>query len=189
MWLLASDWLATSDITCPKMVHQYHKFMGGVDLNDMLLSYYRIKLRSNKWYMPIFYYLMKISVTNGRLLYRRQSKQVQTEAKHMSLLQFQAEVASGLTRAAKLPCVLVTKRGRPSSSPKPLKKPRTCATVAIPWNDVRYDCYDHFPIYDDKQHRCRHCSCGYTHLQCVKCKLFLCVNKSRNCFRQFHVSL
>ena len=34
------------DVDCPTMVHQYNKFLGGVDLSDMLLSLYKIRLRS-----------------------------------------------------------------------------------------------------------------------------------------------
>ncbi len=47
------------------MVNEYNKFMEGVDLCDMLLSLYRIRLKSNKWYMSVFYYLVKVSVTNA----------------------------------------------------------------------------------------------------------------------------
>ena len=54
----------TIEIDCPSIVHEYNKFMGAVDLHDMLLSLYAIKLRSNKWYMPIFYYCIKVAVTN-----------------------------------------------------------------------------------------------------------------------------
>ncbi len=52
-------------ISCPQMVNEYNKFMEGVDLCDMLLSLYRIRLKSNKWYMSVFYYLVKVSVTNA----------------------------------------------------------------------------------------------------------------------------
>ena len=42
-------------IDCPNVVHEYNKFMRGVGLNDTLLSIYRIKVRSKKWYMAIFF--------------------------------------------------------------------------------------------------------------------------------------
>ena len=59
------------EISCLKMMKEYNKFMGGVDLCDMLLSLYHIKLGSKKWYMPIFHYLINVSITNGWLLYRK----------------------------------------------------------------------------------------------------------------------
>lgn len=62
-------------IESPEMVHEYNKFMGGVDPCDMLLSKYNIRLKTNKWYVPIFYYCIKLAVTNGWLLYRRHQSQ------------------------------------------------------------------------------------------------------------------
>ncbi|MCL4142327.1 UNVERIFIED_CONTAM: hypothetical protein GTU68_050401 [Idotea baltica] len=171
-------------VDCPKMVHEYNKFMGGVDLNDMLLSQYRIRLKSNKWYMAIFYYVIKVAVTNGWLLYRRH--QSLRNAKFVSLLEFQIEIASCLVKAGKLPTELMRSRGRTSlSEPKP-KRSKTCAVNPIPSKDIRHDALGHFPKVDEKQHRCRHCSYGYTKIFCTKCQIFLCLTKDRNCFYSFH---
>lgn len=176
-------------IDCPEMVHEYNKFMGGVDLNDMLLSLYRIKLRSKKWYMPIFYYLIKVAVTNGWLLYRKHYKHLYPhEKKFMSLLEFQTEIASGLVQSGKLPSIISNKRGRPSSSPVSAKnKPKTSSAILIPSNDIRFDGVGHLPLYHEKQHRCRCCPKGYSHMHCMKCKIFLCFTKDRNCFVDFHM--
>ncbi|KAL7634844.1 UNVERIFIED_CONTAM: hypothetical protein RMT77_015221 [Armadillidium vulgare] len=176
------------EINCPQMVEEYNKFMGGVDLNGMLLALYRIKLRSNnKWYMPIFFYLLKVAVTNAWLLYRRQYDQLfPGDKKFMSLLDFQIEIAYGLTMAGKMPHQLVKQRGRPSLSEPENKRSKTSASVALPSKDVRLDGFGHFPSYDKKQHRCRHCTNGRTHLMCLKCQIFLCLNKDRNCFLIFH---
>ena len=38
------------DIERPHSVAVYNKFIGGVDKADMLLSLYRTKYRSRKWY-------------------------------------------------------------------------------------------------------------------------------------------
>ena len=77
-------------ITCSKMVHEYNQFIGGVDLCDMFLLLYEIRLQSNKWNMFIFYYLIKVAVTNEWLLYRRQHLLMKDTTKALSLLQFQA---------------------------------------------------------------------------------------------------
>ena len=41
------------EIDCPAMVEEYNAHMGGVDLCDMLLALYRVRLRSCKYYMHI----------------------------------------------------------------------------------------------------------------------------------------
>ena len=48
------------DVPCPQIVHEYNKHMGGVDLCDMLMALYRIKLRTRKWYTHIVYYCIGI---------------------------------------------------------------------------------------------------------------------------------
>ena len=54
-------------INRPKIIEEYNMYMGGVDLMDMLLSTYRIRQRTIKNYMYIFYYLLGISVNNAWL--------------------------------------------------------------------------------------------------------------------------
>ena len=58
------------DVPCPQIVHEYNKHMGGVDLCDMLMALYRIKLRTRKWYTHIVYYCIGVAIVNGWLLYR-----------------------------------------------------------------------------------------------------------------------
>ena len=38
--------------------------MGGVDRNDQLLQYYHIKLKCQKYYKYIFWFLMDVGITN-----------------------------------------------------------------------------------------------------------------------------
>lgn len=175
------------NICCPEMVHQYNKFMGGVDLCDMLMSLYRIKLRSKKWYTPIFYYLIKLAVTNGWLMYRRHMDLLEPNAKkRLSLLDFQISVANDLTLCGKPPQAFCIRRGRSSEGTPSPKRPKTTAAVAIPNDDFRYDCIGHFPEFVENKRRCRHCPKGFTFIQCCKCCISLCLLKDRNCFMQFH---
>ncbi|KAG5879743.1 hypothetical protein JTB14_021492 [Gonioctena quinquepunctata] len=37
------------EVTRPEIIHDYNHGMGGVDLMDHLMSYYRIFIRSKKW--------------------------------------------------------------------------------------------------------------------------------------------
>ena len=65
----------TIEIECPAMVEKYNAHIRGVDLCYMLLSLYRIRLRTCKYYMHMVYYCMGISITNGWLLYQRYFEQ------------------------------------------------------------------------------------------------------------------
>ena len=64
-----------NEIPCPAMVMEYNIHMGGVDLCDMLLSLYCVRLRTCKYCMHIVYYCIGISVTNAWILYRRHCNQ------------------------------------------------------------------------------------------------------------------
>ena len=59
----------------PNVIKLYNAHMVGVDLLDMLVSFYRINNRSKKYYMKIIFHLIDLSVVNGWLLYRRDCSQ------------------------------------------------------------------------------------------------------------------
>lgn len=60
-------------VPCPKAVTTYNSHMGGVDLLDALLGYYRIQNRSHKIYHRIFFHLLDMTTVNAWLLYRRRN--------------------------------------------------------------------------------------------------------------------
>ena len=41
--------------------HVYNKFMGGVDLVDLLTGLYKFKLKSKKYYRRIFYHFLELT--------------------------------------------------------------------------------------------------------------------------------
>ena len=45
--------------------------MGGVDLADMLISLYRVKVKTKRWHIKVFWHLIDISKVNAWNLYRR----------------------------------------------------------------------------------------------------------------------
>jgi hypothetical protein len=59
------------EIDCLHIVSVYNKHMGGVDLLDSLLGRQKIKIRSRKWYLRIFYHLLDVTVVNSWLLHKR----------------------------------------------------------------------------------------------------------------------
>lgn len=56
------------DITCPKIVQEYNMHMGGVDLMDSFLGRYRVRVKSRKWYLRLFYHLLDLAVINSWIL-------------------------------------------------------------------------------------------------------------------------
>lgn len=58
------------EVQCPQIVRQYNKNMGGVDLADMLISLYKIPLKSRRWYLGIFAQMLDICLNNAWLLHR-----------------------------------------------------------------------------------------------------------------------
>ena len=172
------------EVPCPNVVHDYNKHMGGVDLCDMMMSLYRIRICTKKWYMHLVYYCIGVSVVNAWLLYRRHSKQNQLPKKELlNLKDFQYRIATALLQSGK---TTAKTRGRPSLIQLPEKK-KTTAASAIPATEIRHDRVGHFPVFTGKvQKRCRFCRQGYSRIMCSKCNVQLCLVTDRNCFYDFH---
>ena len=91
------------NVAYPDMVKEYNESMGGVDLNDMLISLYRLNIQTRKrWYLKIITHLVNICNVIGWLLYRRRSEQLRVPKKNKhKLLQFMKGVADDLLFAGK----------------------------------------------------------------------------------------
>ena len=57
-------------IARPAAVDLYNSYMGGVDKSDMMLSLYRTKYRSRKWYQRIALHLISQCAVNAWIIYR-----------------------------------------------------------------------------------------------------------------------
>ncbi|XP_046986083.1 piggyBac transposable element-derived protein 2-like [Schistocerca americana] len=86
-----SNEIRTIDVPCPSIVHQYNKHMGGVDLAGMLIELYRIPMKTRRWYMRLFGFMLDLSVVNTWLVFRSESLDKKT-----SLKSFRADIANGL---------------------------------------------------------------------------------------------
>ena len=94
--------------------------MGGVDVNDMLISLYHVDIQTRKgWYLKIIAHLVNICNVNGWLLYRGYSEQLRFPKKNQhNLLQSMKGAADALLFAGKEPVRTIP--GRPkkrTSSP------------------------------------------------------------------------
>lgn len=167
-------------IACPRIVKDYNAHMGGVDLMDSFLGRYRIRIKSRKWYIRIFYHLIDMTVINSWVLYKKNNP-------HITLGDFRSELAETLCFYKKYDA---NKRGRPSSNTLEREveaKKHRGPTKPIPPKDIRTDGLGHDEKRCLSKNRCKLPGCsGFSRTECVKCKVALCHNKNRNCFAQFH---
>ena len=172
-------------VTCPAVVKEYNKSMGGVDLSDMLISLYRTRIKTKRWYLKLLFHCVDIAKVNAWLLYRRYAMQLAIpKNRKSSLLKFTTSISTSLMKRNTVPKV-----GRPlkrssvdsDKSQGPLRK-----ITPNPQVDVRLDCVGHWPEYRDNKRKCRRCKVGQSRVYCMKCDICLCFNGTRNCFFDHH---
>ena len=56
-------------VPCPPVVPGYNSFMGGVEQNDQMKSYYAINRRSRRWWLRLFWHFLDIAMVNAHCLY------------------------------------------------------------------------------------------------------------------------
>ncbi|CAI5671983.1 unnamed protein product [Oreochromis niloticus] len=167
-------------IPCPSLIPAYNEHMGGIDLSDMLVHLYKTPAKSTRWYLPLFGYMLDLSIANSWLVYKRECGQL--NQKPITLKRFRLAVAHSLKQVNKP----ASKVGRPSSSSPPPPKKRYTPRPSQPQPDVRYDCFGHWPLHCDKRGRCNYCPKGVSRWKCQKCNVFLCLNASQECFAVYH---
>jgi hypothetical protein len=169
-------------IPCPNTVTTYNNYMGGVDLLDSMLGYYRIQIRSKKWYHKIMFHMFDLVCVNAWILWRKHNDDV-----HMPLADFTIAIADALCKAGK---TVTLKRGRPSNGlqQKIDAKKKRGPAAEMPQAEVWQDGFCHYPIWRDTRGRCKLPDCKEkSFVACEKCEVTLCLNKDRNCFKAFHI--
>ena len=161
--------------------------MGGVDLMDGLMGRYHIRAKTRDPMIRIFYHLVDMAATNAYILHRRMySENLSSDNKNEKILQlpqFREAIAAGLVGYQDRRDV-----GRPACSPSQLNliHGQRCKH---PIGDIRFDKYDHFPIWlsrDQGKKKCKYCKTSETQCFCEKCQLHLCCSSSKNCFFAYH---
>ena len=134
---------AIVNVSCPNIIHQYNRYMGGVNLWDMLMVLYRVNVGTKKWYFHIIYYCINIAILNVWLIYKRHCQQKNLSRSNiMQLLEFQTRIANSLLQEKK---AIV---GRPKSNViLQLSKKRKSAAVGTPADEIRCDNIDHLPEF------------------------------------------
>lgn len=142
----------------PTLIQLYNKGMGGVDLFDKMRSLYRTRIRSKKWYWPLYRFCLDGSIVNLWLIYRQHNK--------VNLVEFRRSIALALLTSPDME----TRRG---------PQPKTKRQVS---NEVRRDNTGHLVNKIESQRRCGNCG-KCTKFRCIKCNIGL---HPDTCFVAYH---
>ncbi|KAM4578002.1 piggyBac transposable element-derived protein 3-like [Fundulus diaphanus] len=178
-------------VNCPAVIRSYNANMGGIDKSDMLVHLYRTPMKSKRWYMRLFAYVIDISLTNAWVVYKRDYKAL--GVKSQPLKDFRLQVFRDASNQR--PATPSSRRSSSSSVesltisagvPKPVRGHRS----HTPHVAVRFDMsLFHAPIHGERQ-TCKHCSRKgniiRSNVVCRVCKVHLCMNRERNCFVEYH---
>ncbi|GLD46308.1 piggyBac transposable element-derived protein 3-like protein [Lates japonicus] len=157
--------------------------MGGVDLVDRMISYYRMSARTKKWTMRIIMHSTDLALANSWLLYRKDLTVCGAPKKSiMQFLEFRTEVARTLlaqhhsqeddTSLSEL------------SEGEDSKQGKKRMVTAVPHVSVRRRANAHLPEMISLKNAAG-CT-GRTRVHCTTCKVFLCLQADRNCYTAFH---
>lgn len=167
-------------INQPEIVANYNNGMGGVDLLDQFISYYRIFIKSRKWTLRIISHFINMAVVCSYIEYKKDCERLNESFK--KLIDFQQLLGSELLNMDK------KRVGRPNAMNKASqKKPYD---VVKPTNEDRFDGYNHLPQYvapSLQGKRCKLENCvGRSRVICTKCNVHLCFTGTKNCFIKYH---
>ncbi|KAG5896555.1 hypothetical protein JTB14_010384 [Gonioctena quinquepunctata] len=155
--------------------------MGGVDICDQMLEYYRSFYETKKWPVKVILHLFDLAIVNSWQEYRQDHAGSGSESKRMQLLGFRLELGEYLITGTKKRTVQET-NVKEDENPQPATTRRQAAL--LPCDDKRYDGFEHWPSNDQLKDplSCRNRGChSHSRIRCIKCNVYLCMNKSRNC--------
>lgn len=136
-----------------------------------------ISIRTKKWYMKCFYYLLGMTLVNSWIIYKK------VHGNKLTLAKFKEEVAVSLSQQYKKPT-----RGRRYF----LENQITIRRKRKPYQKLKFgymDCITaHWPHWSTERRQCK--KPGFTDKtfrKCEKCEVYLCYGKDKMCFiKMFH---
>lgn len=166
----------------PAVIREYNDNMGGVDLCDRMLSFYRMSTRTKKWTSRVMTHFFDVAITNAWIQYKSDSKALNRPAKNtQQYLDFKLHLAEELLDSSSF--------DDSSEDSEEEYQPPTKMRIPQPEPSVRRLGARHMPEMMDIKHaeRCRNKGCnGKTYIRCTKCKMFLCITKKKTCFQDYH---
>lgn len=160
--------------------------LGRVDFLDRVISYYRIQVRTRKWTIKVMMHFLDFSIAASWIEYRSHQKMADTPKKDiLDYLAFRGKLQEYLLHVSydsdtdTLECETGT-----------TKKHKNNAKTAIPLNHCRTKNVLHLPEIPKPatKNRCRMpgCKSNSARIRCTTCKVFLCLQEDRQCYKLFH---
>lgn len=160
------------------IVCEYNNKMGGVDLTDRMISYYRISVRTKKWTLRMLRHFTDVALANSWLLYHQDQTVHGTPRKGiMQFLEFRMEVAKTL---------LAQHNDAQEDNTDHSEQEKKHPVKEVPHISFRRRANAHIPEVANLKNaaRCIATGCsGRTQVRCVTCKVFL------YCYTVFHRGL
>ena len=177
----------SKSVICPTAIKTYNMQMAGVDKGDQLRKYYSVRLKCNKNYKYIFWFLFDVSITNAFIL-NKFTVTTQSSQHYSRLKQFRVALAKRLLgdycsrQTAGRPSILP-----PSSMPKAQFSAPSPAKRHFPRHHARKRC-----IYC-RHHRTPNCR-KESVWQCIDCEgtPSLCLtgrDDDSDCWRLWHAEI
>ncbi|XP_028407827.1 piggyBac transposable element-derived protein 3-like [Dendronephthya gigantea] len=170
------------DVQHPALIKQYNDKMGGVDLSDRMISYYRMCARTKKWTVRTILHMIDLCLANSWVQEREERiTEGKTKKELAEFLDFRLSVSESLLFWEDLSEDEDDGDFGPGDEPLPKR-------IALPVEVARRHRADHMPrMMSDMKNaaRCRNppCKTGKSRVMCATCKVFLCI---RGCFEEFH---
>lgn len=182
------------NVPCPRIVKEYNRGMGEVNIYDKQMECYRTWFKTRKWTWKVILHFIDFSVVNAWLTYVRDAKSNNIPQKNIKdLLRFRLEIAEFLmatdSKSKKRAVFSDSEEENDEGGHKAKHSKFFNPPVKMPCVDKRYDGVDHLPIADDiaAPRKCRLENCkSRSKMKCEKCKTYLCLSKNKNCFKEFH---
>lgn len=158
-------------VTCPNVVSDYNKHMGGVDKHDMLRQLYGADRKSKKWWHRLFFGLLDMAMINSYILHSECNEENQ-----ITQFDYYREVALGLLTYAQ------------RTQPGPAKRRKS--NYSTPDSVRLGNAGIHWPEFTTNKNRCEVCSKNGIQARplskCSHCGVHLCCTTVKNCFRIYH---